>query len=968
MDTDFDWVPRIEAVTVLGKAVSVDYQDERKFAAAAASLARAGQQVFDLTWRKDYKPGAEVGWKHLSATRTNERRKIDMTRYWGVDHWASRTGQGAYINWAVGNSILPDVDPDPDHEGIQKVDRTTVPELKELPSVAESLQTALDNAEGGLTPLGLADGSLAFDLDPTQVTGSAVQTHFEQVYDRSKRALNNALAAFDDAKDVTRLMRSEQDSLAGLQSNILNQEIAYNNALIEIYGTPYPDDIGPGKTYAQDFSGPDLIHYLYVDTAELTFTDLLEPTEEETYKIDIQSLPDARVLGAETQFDDILSQSDSAYSNDTHYIEFVLSPHGYFGKPQHWSSRRKSPGRIQQAISDIIKGRNAVLQALDDMDGQKEELDGAIRLFKQGVNTIRQIDALERDKYIAEFVTQGVEVANDIFQDAQESVEDAILKSVDVIKESLPRSLIAGLAAGGDLTAPARGAVAAGGLISVEALDIIAKIADAATKLLRLSNDQAAAGVDLFQITPLSEAQEFRQQVYDLTLQFNAIQDGFATLNGRLQKLDDAKRQLQALVADGDRIQAEREIFRQRSAALVQGFRTRDAAFRIFRNEKLERYKTLFDLAARYVFFAANAFDYETGLLNTQKGKEFINRIVNARALGIVRDNEPQFAGSNSGDPGLSSLLAEMKADFEVLKGRLGFNNPSGYGTTVSLRMEKERIIPASDGDSAWQDVLERARRPNILEDADVLRYCMQIDRGNGLPVPGIVLEFSTTIEDGANLFGRVLAGGDHYFDTSSFATKLFAVGVAFEGYVGMDNPVANTSAVGVAGGYSPPDPSTSFLGSKSLAATPGIYLIPVGVDSMRSPPLGDAREIRTWNVDDVAIPLPFNIGGSGLSTKALWQSNQSLSEQLFSVRKHPAFRPVSTTTAFGNDIYFGSILRLSQYTNNRLIGRSVWNSKWKLVIPGHKLLGDPNEGLDRFIQTVKDIKLHFVTYSYAGN
>jgi hypothetical protein len=45
-----------------------------------------------------------------------------------------------------------------------------------------------------------------------------------------------------------------------------------------------------------------------------------------------------------------------------------------------------------------------------------------------------------------------------------------------------------------------------------------------------------------------------------------------------------------------------------------------------------------------------------------------------------------------------------------------------------------------------------------------------------------------------------------------------------------------------------------------------------------------------------------------------------------------------------------------------------VWNSKWKLVIPGHKLLGDPDEGLDRFIETVKDIKLHLVTYSYAGN
>jgi hypothetical protein len=45
-----------------------------------------------------------------------------------------------------------------------------------------------------------------------------------------------------------------------------------------------------------------------------------------------------------------------------------------------------------------------------------------------------------------------------------------------------------------------------------------------------------------------------------------------------------------------------------------------------------------------------------------------------------------------------------------------------------------------------------------------------------------------------------------------------------------------------------------------------------------------------------------------------------------------------------------------------------VWNSQWKLVIPGRALLNNPNEGLDRFIRTVTDIKFHFVTYSYSGN
>lgn len=236
----------------------------------------------------------------------------------------------------------------------------------------------------------------------------------------------------------------------------------------------------------------------------------------------------------------------------------------------------------------------------------------------------------------------------------------------------------------------------------------------------------------------------------------------------------------------------------------------------------------------------------------------------------------------------------------------------------------------------------------------------MQIDDGSGLAVPGIVLTFSTTIADGLNLFGQPLAPGDHTFSSSSFATKIFAVGVDFDGYIGMDNPTSGTNTV------SPTDPN---LDPNALAATPYVYLIPVGVDSMRTPPLGDTSTIRTWNVDDLAIPLPFNVSQADFAGNQFYTSSSSLSEPLFTVRKHQAFRPVSTTAAFNTDIYgAGGSLQPSEYTNKRLIGRSVWNSKWKLVIPGQALLNDPNDGLNRFINSVKDVKLYFITYSYSGN
>ena len=231
-----------------------------------------------------------------------------------------------------------------------------------------------------------------------------------------------------------------------------------------------------------------------------------------------------------------------------------------------------------------------------------------------------------------------------------------------------------------------------------------------------------------------------------------------------------------------------------------------------------------------------------------------------------------------------------------------------------------------------------------------------------GLPIPGIVLDFPTTIADGLNLFGHYLAPGDNTFSTSSFANKIYGIGVAFEGYQGINDPLANNAVVTSTGAQSPTT-SVSFMDPNGLASTPYVYLIPVGKDFMRTPPLGDSNNLRSWNVADVSVPLPFNIGASEFSSKRYWQSSDSLSEDLFAVRKHQSFRAVATVDSFQQMTH-----SMDNYTNNRLIGRSVWNTKWKLVIPGRSLLNDPDEGINRFVNSVTDIKLHFTTYSYSGN
>ena len=239
------------------------------------------------------------------------------------------------------------------------------------------------------------------------------------------------------------------------------------------------------------------------------------------------------------------------------------------------------------------------------------------------------------------------------------------------------------------------------------------------------------------------------------------------------------------------------------------------------------------------------------------------------------------------------------------------------------------------------------------------------------MPVSGLILEFGTTIENGYNALGKSLAGGDSMFTPSNFATKIHGVGIGFENYVGMEVTSTNGGAVDAAGGDSPSAPNAPWLEPLSLSKTPHVYLIPVGQDVMRSPPLGDTSVLRSWNVKDVTIPLPFNVGASEFSARSIWQTRDMLSDDLFGIRKHQAFRAVLWEIAEEDGPTFddsGPLYAPSKIVNNRLVGRSVWNTRWKLVIPGKALFTDPDEGINRFIETVEDIKIYFQTYSYSGN
>ena len=530
------------------------------------------------------------------------------------------------------------------------------------------------------------------------------------------------------------------------------------------------------------------------------------------------------------------------------------------------------------------------------------------------------------------------------------------------IAEGFPKFVIGGLANGGDVTSVPRSIAKVVGLVAGTVLDLGALVAESVGLGLesQIPILQRKLATDL---EKQSWTIEQRQLIRSLQVALVEFREMRPAVDISLRGLDQAMRDLQAVEAEGLAIQRERETFRKRASAIVQGYRTRDLAFRVFRDEALEKYQSLFDLAARYSFLAARAYDYETGLLDSSGSSaatSFFDKIVQSRALGVVDGNgQPQFSASDTGDPGLAGVLAQMSGDWTVAKTRLGFNNPDRYRTIFSLRQEKFRIVPGEAGDDAWHDKLAAGKMDNLLDDLDVRRHCMQIADPDGLPVPGIVIPFQTTIAQSFNFFGHPLAGGDHGFSPSSFATKIRAAGLAFDGYVGMDSPTTVAGPLGEIGANTPPDPNLGFLDPNALSATPYIYLIPAGIDSMRSPPLGDTSTVRSWAVEDQAIPLPFNIGNSDFAGNEGFLSSDSLSEEPFAIRKHQAFRAVPSGTVFSG---------APGFTNSRLVGRSVWNSQWKIVIPGNTLRNNTEVGLQIFNDTVTDIKLFLETYSYSGN
>ena len=717
----------------------------------------------------------------------------------------------------------------------------------------------------------------------------------------------------------------------------------YKNKLIEYFGYPYAGDIGPGGTYAQGYDGPDLYHYLWTDPTDYGLSKVEDTLEAEIVWYN----------GATFFADWIpnLADFDKVDKNET--LTFTKSATGIVLKPANVSGKRRANGKIQDALGEFLLAYSSFKRAIEDYDYATDQ-------FKYEIGATRA-------KQIRDDLMIVWEKANSLFEYSKalvdESLQSTILtlefaaKQTDSIKKqvvgSTPKIVGAGMTVNTDPQAIVEGAIGNAAMSAKLAVD--ASIL--ACKQARIGMDgseifMAVAGDVLETANEILEnADDYYQRMRDAA---DDQYEAAVTLGSKWKALQVAQKQVESVVAEAERVIDERTLKRQQAADSLTKARYNEMFFRLARSTALTRYDQAFDLAQKYAFLAAQAYDYETGLLSSdpQSGERFLAEIIGARTLGEFDDDEPAVT-SGDGDGGLADILARMDANWLVLKPRLGINNPQRYATWFSLRHELFRIYPDERGDKAWRTALEKCWVDDLNSVPEFGHYCQPLAGSSAAAEPGLVIPFPTEIAFGKNLFGDELAGGDATLDATWFSTRIAGAGIHFEGYN---------------------EPANGYSGTLPLSRTPTAYLVPVGEDRMRAP--GDADKVISWRVVDQTIPAPYAIGSTELDDPdwtPLFTGATGGNDLGARIRKHPSFRAYPGAT--------GAQPSDDELDATRLVGRSAWNTKWLLIIPAGGLGANREEALSAFIRgwdanrdgrldvlPVRDILLGLRTYSRSGN
>jgi hypothetical protein len=347
---------------------------------------------------------------------------------------------------------------------------------------------------------------------------------------------------------------------------------------------------------------------------------------------------------------------------------------------------------------------------------------------------------------------------------------------------------------------------------------------------------------------------------------------------------------LQQSIVRGQSLLREKRRLETRTSGDLLEERWKDMSFRIFRNAALKNYRAFFDIAARYVVLAARAYAYE-----------FDARSDGDDALaGIYRQRRPGGAGGLGG--GLQGVLTRLDGAVTVNN----FNKPLESLGERSFSLRRNLLgIGVEDfpnDDRRFRAFLE-SNVVDRLQDLAEIRDLAQVSANRDFG-PALVLSFATEI-DSRNFFGR---GPELPFGNSNFSitrnAKIRSYAIRLDGV-------------------------DAALGTDPQSGTVFVYLLPVGDSVLREntnlPVIEDERA-SPWAVVDQFLPSPPLAQSADLTRRAYspWRSNaQSAGNFLGEIKRQ---RDSEAQIELGQPS-----LRL----NTNLAGRSAWNTRWLLVIPG---------------------------------
>ncbi|MBQ0031809.1 MAG: hypothetical protein KBT68_03295, partial [bacterium] len=700
----FDWTASMMEMLMDQKIANVDYQDEQKFADTAAKLAQTGLDAFELTLRKDYRErggkSEERGGKSGEGRASGDGYfDANAEQAFGCGEWLTRTEMGAAYNWLVGNAMLP-ADAAANQEftdrGIKKIDRTTALSLGTLCTIVDTLDRKLADYGAGLNPLGLSESAIPFDIDPDEL--AAKNSHFEQILARAEKSLANCKTVLDYANVYGSRLRQLQENETEALAEREKTEQSYNNQLIAIYGTPFPGDIGPGGTYPQGYEGPDLYNYNCMDLSvyglnELQ-TDLSKPNATFTRK------------GAGSGY--FLNETPN--SN----ITYTVTAGGIRMKNPNMTGVRATEGTLQAKYRDYLVAYKAFESACSAYDSAASAATTAAADARTDITT----------SFFGTVIKGLLLLSNQISADAVTNIGiyrwemlNTELNSIRAALYGMSGFVLGGMAAGGDQpkTIKLKWKEQVGNadnnilndendlnpikkveyksfekefkVENIEGWSVLrdgehVKLEEAiTTKLLSGTWSRNATGINI----GLSWVQFAYDNLVSLSLKgrdlgrsidtaIGNVKSAVAGVQAAVASLSTAEAAYRAELYKGELLQEERARWRQQMSNEATASRYADMFNRVQRNIALSKYSTAFDTAQRYVWELAKVYDYETGLLSSDEksGAQFLADIVCTRSLGA--EGVPIASGTTDG--GLYDVVARMKQNWDVLKGRLGINNP----------------------------------------------------------------------------------------------------------------------------------------------------------------------------------------------------------------------------------------------------------------------------------------------------